>query len=235
MNPLATIGGRSLRVLPWRAEHNTAQIGPAPGGPPPTVTAVRDCLTRLIDLGYDDAVTPALHHSERGVFEACLFEVRAELDLLSRPLADLPAPAEHRLRRPHRSEWDRLVAIDHAAFPPFWRFERSGIDDALRATPTSRVRVAVSDHDEPVGYAIAGRADRRGYLQRLAVVPGEQGHGYGYALVVDALSWMAARGARDAVVNTQVDNERALDLYARLGFRRQPEGLAVLGRHLGEL
>ncbi len=86
-----------------------------------------------------------------------------------------------------------------------------------------------------MGYTIAGRAGRRGYLQRLAVMPSAQGHGFGAALVVDALSWMAARGAHDAVVNTQTDNERALDLYVRLGFERQPEGLAVLGRRLGEL
>jgi ribosomal protein S18 acetylase RimI-like enzyme len=235
VNPLATIGGRSLRVLPWRAEQNTAQIGPAPGGPPPTVTAVRDCLTRLVDLGYDDAVTPALHRAERGAFEACQFEVRAELDLLARTLVDIPNRVESHLRRPHRSEWDRMVAIDHAAFPPFWRFERAAIDDALRATPTARVRVAVNDNDEPVGYAIAGRAGRRGYLQRLAVAPAEQGQGHGGALVVDALSWMAARGAHDAVVNTQNDNQRALDLYVRLGFERQLEGLVVLGRRLGEL
>jgi ribosomal protein S18 acetylase RimI-like enzyme len=235
VNPLATIGGRSLRVVPWRAEQHTAQIGPAPGGPPPTVTAVRDCLTRLVDLGYDDAVTPALHRAERGVFEACQFDVRAELDLLARGLLEMPSRVDRQLRRPHRSEWDLLVAIDHAAFPPFWRFERAGIDDALRATPTSRARVAVNDNDEPVGYAIAGRAGRRGYLQRLAVTPRDQGRGHGAALVVDALSWMAARGAHDAVVNTQTDNQRALDLYVRLGFERQPEGLAVLGRRLSEL
>jgi ribosomal protein S18 acetylase RimI-like enzyme len=234
VNPLATIGGRSLRVLPWRSEQNTAQIGPAPGGPPPTVTAVRDCLTRLVDLGYDDVVTPALHRIERDVFEICDFSVRAELDLLARSLADRPAPVGRRLRRPHRSEWDRLVVIDHAAFPAFWRFERTGIDDAMRATPTSRVRVAATSDDAPVGYAIAGRAGRRGYLQRLAVLPSEQGQGYGRALVLDALAWMAAHGAHDAVVNTQTDNERALDLYAGLGFERQPEGLAVLGRRLSE-
>jgi ribosomal protein S18 acetylase RimI-like enzyme len=235
VNPLATIGGRSLRVLPWRAEQHTAQVGPAPGAAPPTVTAVRDCLHRLADLGYDDVVTPALHRAERDVFEACQFDVRAELVLLARTLAVLPTPVERRLRRPHRSEWDRLVEIDHAAFPPFWRFERAGIDDALRATPASRARVAVDDDDGPVGYAITGRAGRHGYLQRLAVVPDEQGNGYGQALVFDALSWMATRGAHDAVVNTQTDNERALQLYVRMGFERQPDGLTVLGRRLGEL
>jgi ribosomal protein S18 acetylase RimI-like enzyme len=235
-NPLAAIGGRSLRVVPWRGEHNAVQIGPAPGGPVPTEAGVRDCLRRLVELGYDDAVTPALHRTERGAFEACQFSVRAELVLLARSLTQVPSATDHRLRRPHRSDWDRLVAIDHAAFPPFWRFDRAGVDDALHATPTSRVRVALAgDGDEPVGYAIAGRAGRRGYLQRLAVMPHGQGQGLGRALVVDALTWMAARGADDAMVNTQTDNERALDLYVRLGFERQPDGLAVLGRVLAEL
>jgi len=222
-------------VVPWRAEQNTAQVGPAPGGPSPTESALRDCLARLAELGYDDVVTPALHPTERAPFDACLFVVRAELELLARPLADLPGPVGRRLRRPHRADWDRLVEIDHAAFPPLWRFDRAGIDDALRATPSSRVRVALSDDDTPVGYAIAGRAGQRGYLQRLAVVPAAQGHGLGRALVVDALSWMATRGAHDAMVNTQTDNERALDLYVRLGFRREPDGLAVLGRLLNDL
>ena len=232
MNPLATIGGTNLRVVPWRTDQNIAQIGPAPGRQP-TVTAVRDCLDRLDAMGYDDVVTPALHVEERGVFEACGFGVRAELYLLGRSLTDLPAVSRRRLRRPHRSEWPRMVEIDHAAFPPFWRFERTGIDDALRATPSSRARVAVAPDGGPVGYAITGRAGPRGYLQRLAVLPEQQGKGFGRELVMDALSWMAARGAHDAVVNTQTDNSRALELYAQIGFRREPEGLLVLGRHLG--
>jgi len=36
------------------------------------------------------------------------------------------------------------------------------------------------------------------------------------------------------VVNTQVENERALALYLAMGFRLQPSGLEVLGRALAQ-
>ncbi len=39
-------------------------------------------------------------------------------------------------------------------------------------------------------------------------------------------------GAKDVLVNTQVDNEAAVALYEHLGFRRLDEGLAVLQREL---
>ena len=83
-----------------------------------------------------------------------------------------------------------------------------------------------------VGYAITGRAGRRGYLQRLAVAQDQTGRGIGRALVSDGLRWLRRRGAQRCLVNTQVGNERALDLYERIGFRREPVGLAVLARRL---
>jgi ribosomal protein S18 acetylase RimI-like enzyme len=82
------------------------------------------------------------------------------------------------------------------------------------------------------GYAVSGLAGRQGYLQRLAVDPTTWGQGQGRALVLDGLHWMRRRGARRAVVNTQVGNDRALALYEALGFQLQPTGLAVLARRL---
>ena len=71
-------------------------------------------------------------------------------------------------RRADRSE---VLAVDHAAFPSFWRLDAAGLDEAVAATPRTRFRVA-----EPAatatslgGYAICGRAGSRGYVQRLAV------------------------------------------------------------------
>ena len=83
-----------------------------------------------------------------------------------------------------------------------------------------------------VGYALFGRADDVGYVQRLAIHPDAQGQGLGPALLVDGLRWLRAHTARSAFVNTQVDNDRALHLYERVGFRRMPVGLCVLGRSL---
>jgi ribosomal protein S18 acetylase RimI-like enzyme len=86
---------------------------------------------------------------------------------------------------------------------------------------------------EPLlGYGLFGRAERVGYVQRLAVHPDAQGSGLGLALLCDGLRWMRLRGARSAFVNTQDENVRALQLYERAGFRRLPVGLCVLGREL---
>ena len=85
-----------------------------------------------------------------------------------------------------------------------------------------------------MAYAIAGRSGRRGFLQRIAVDPLAQRRGIGAALVVDGLRWLRRWGADRALVNTQEQNEPALLLYERLGFRRQPGGLAVLGIDLAD-
>ena len=79
------------------------------------------------------------------------------------------------------------------------------------------------------GYAITGRAEQRGYVQRLAVAPDVEGRGIAAALLVDGLRWLQRRSTLEAVVNTQEGNERSMRLYQRTGFVVQPEGLAVLG------
>ena len=83
-----------------------------------------------------------------------------------------------------------------------------------------------------IGYAITGRSGRRGYIQRLAVHPDCRGVGLGTALVTDGLRWLRRWRVRQAIVNTQFDNGRALALYERLGFARQPLGLSVLSAGL---
>jgi mycothiol synthase len=77
-----------------------------------------------------------------------------------------------------------------------------------------------------------GRGEATGYVQRLAIAPVAQGAGLGRAVLGDGLRWLAAQGATRALVNTQEDNVRAVDLYARVGFSRLPVGLCVLGRTL---
>ena len=88
------------------------------------------------------------------------------------------------------------------------------------------------DGDGPFGYVIHGRASSTGYVQRLAVRPEDSGKGWGTALVLDGLRWMAAGGCVEALVNTHTHNARALALYEHLGFVRLPDGLVVLGPSL---
>lgn len=96
----------------------------------------------------------------------------------------------------------------------------------------SDVLVAVDADDRPLGavtVAVVGsdaaEIAREGELEfrMLAVLPDAQGLGVG-ALLVDA----CVQRARDlrlrrVVISVADDNERALRLYGRLGFVRQPE------------
>ncbi len=160
------------------------------------------------------------------------FELHERLHLLSLRL-DGPVRSTSKRRTFPGRPWHlrRVLDIDQQAFDPFWRFDERTLKEARQATPVSRYRVARLDDRAGgplVGYAVTGRAGPRGYLQRLAVDPAVAGRGFGTLLVDDALSWLAARGVHTVMVNTQETNARALDLYRRIGFVSEPEGLVVL-------
>lgn len=223
-------GAERIRVGSWRGEGGRAYVTPVAETPPASVAMVRHCCALLAAQGYTEVVTGALGWREQRGFLQAGFELREELHLLSRSLRDLPRVDPGPLRRGHRRDRQRILVVDALAFPAFWRLDDAGMTEALRATRSARLRVAAER--EVAGYAISGRSGTRGYLQRLAVDPRSQGRGLGRALVVDGLRWMRRHGADQVVVNTQVGNQRALDLYHGLGFRLEPSRLAVLARRL---
>lgn len=224
-----------LRVRPWQADEHVAHVAPANDFLGPLTTAdVERAIDHLRELGYRSIVTAALHRSDRQPFLEAGFTPTARLHLLLHPLDDLrpvrPVPGVE-LRRGRRREYGDALAVDRAAFAPFWRLDAAGLSEALSATSTVHFQVA-RDPSGVVGYAVCGRAGQRGYVQRLAVAPHRQGGGIGGALLVDGLRWLRRWGARDALVNTQEDNDRSLRLYQRAGFVLQPDDLAVLQRSL---
>jgi ribosomal protein S18 acetylase RimI-like enzyme len=228
-------GSDRLRVGPWRGDATIAQVVPAPGHAPHPVTIDR-CLDDLARRGYRSVLTSALTYAEQQPFLETGFVVHERLHLLRHSFQALPRhqPALTdglRLRRAWRRDRDGALAVDGAAFSPFWRFDQQGLEDARRATPNSRFRV-VDRHGEVVGYAVTGRAGAIGYLQRLAVTPEHQRRGIGRALVLDGLLWARRRGAASLLVNTQETNAAAVELYESMGFTREAYGLAVLERPL---
>lgn len=227
-------GAERAKAGLWRGDRSVAYLNPVPDAPPPSEAFLRRCLATLRDQGYSRVVTGALSPPEQRGFLAAGFAVEQRLHLLSIDLSTrLPPPPDGPpLHRATRKDRPGVLAVDAASFSPFWRFDDAGLRDAVAATPHTRFRVAYDADGPVVGYAVCGRAGPRGFVQRLAVDPVAQGQGIGSRLLFDGLYWMRRRRVQRAVVNTQVGNDVALQLYLKTGFREDPAGLSVLSAGL---
>ncbi|MEM7273330.1 MAG: GNAT family N-acetyltransferase [Actinomycetota bacterium] len=226
----AKVNHRRLRVVPWQGDRYVALVGPIKAGRPPTSDEIRHCLRTIDRRGVEQAVTPAMSPFEAEPFFQAGFRLFERLHLLSCPVVvaaghQVDSPAK---LVPGRAWHDRAVlGVDGRAFQGFWQFDKLALNEAKTATPARRFRVAKLN-GRVVGYAVTGRAGKRGYLQRLAVDPDAQGNNIGRQLVHDSFDWLARRGCDLCLVNTQETNQRALGLYESIGYRRQQEGLVVL-------
>jgi len=222
--------GGVARVAAWHGRPEIASVALLCRGAP-SIEAIEHLLEQLRAVGYREVITNALAPGASLPLVDCGFAVRGRLHLLSHDFKTSPGPAPaRRTRRATAADRPAALAVDAAAFDEFWRLDDSGLEQAEQATPRWHLRVTRGD---PIlGYGLFGRAERVGYVQRLAVHPDAQGSQLGRALLCDGLRWMRRHGARAAFVNTQDDNERALHLYEQAGFRRLPVGLCVLGRDL---
>ncbi|MEO6120956.1 MAG: GNAT family N-acetyltransferase [Acidimicrobiales bacterium] len=224
-------GRERARASLWRGQASVACLTPLPDAPLPSTAFVRRCIDQLTAEGFSRVVTSALAPAEQQGFLRAGFSVEERLHLLGHDLAGLPAANATSLRRGRRADRQGVLEVDAAAFPPFWRIDEAGLDEAVHATGSARFRVV----DGPSGvtaYAITGRAGRRGFLQRLAVAPSGQRQGQGRALVVDALRWLRRWRVERAMVNTQLGNDAAVALYESVGFTHEAGGLCVLSLDL---
>lgn len=89
------------------------------------------------------------------------------------------------------------------------------LDLVMPGTGEGRMRVAVTDVDEIVGFATALPGDGSTELEALFVDPDWMGRGVGRALVLDVLQHAAHHGVPLVEVTA---NAHAETFYARLGF-----------------
>lgn len=187
--------------------------------------------------------TPAITQEETTPFLLAGFETRTVLNLLTIELKEWSlrwSESRDHSSTAHREHCDRawlrgtnedslrdLLTVDRAAFGTDKAMDSLEFASALRATQVARVRT-LSQNGDLVGFALIGRAGRRGYLQRLAVHPAAQGQGVGRMLVQDVLGWSRRHRIARVVVNTEETNAPALQLYRSTGFRSTSVGLFML-------
>ena len=116
---------------------------------------------------------------------------------------------------------DLVTGMDQAAFPWLWRNSRDEFEVYLR---TAGVEVSLIEaHGEPVAYFGVTLFSGWGHLDRIAVVPDQQGRGYGLEALGLAVDAIRQRGARHVGLSTQRTNFRSQRLYERFGFHRTSE------------
>jgi ribosomal protein S18 acetylase RimI-like enzyme len=199
----------------------------------PRSTTLRDWINMVANDDYTTVRTGALSLEAARTFIDHGFVEIQRLALLRRELNERTSiPEPHHRTRPLRGTraFDTAARIDHKAFESGWDLDAAGIRDACEATPTHRIRLALTSNDDPAGYMITGRNGSAGFVQRLAVDPNHESQGVATSLILDGLAWLQRNGVDDVLINTRLDNVRALDLYRRLGFDDMEENLVVLER-----
>jgi ribosomal protein S18 acetylase RimI-like enzyme len=219
-------------VRPWSFQPTTAHLVMVQQRIPPTADDLQKWCLEVAGAGYQRVRTNAIGDTMRARAEAVGFETVQELTLLEyvtpRGVA-LSKRATERLGADHHTA---ASIVDRRAFGAEWALDAATVAEVRRATPRHRARRIVGDDGALAGYAISGRDQRQGFIQRLAVDPDQQRTGIGLALVLDALHWLAFWHVSRVLVNTAVDNTAALALYRRVGFRPLTERLRVFERVL---
>ena len=139
------------------------------------------------------------------------------------------------LRRARRRDTTAVLDIDAAAFSAFWRLDEAGIDEALDRHPRQPVpggrRPVVGRRASPATPCAGGPA-AAGSCSVSPSTPCEQA-----AASVEPSCSTGSAGCGGAASSGWSSTPRRptpgrLRLYERLGFRRQPGGLAVLKKTL---
>jgi len=122
------------------------------------------------------------------------------------------------MRRARRDDTDALLALEESVFATD-RITRRSLRRFL-ASPSAVLTVATLDR-ELVGYALVlFRSDSRGArLYSIAVAPRAAGRGIGSALLATAEQQARELGCEAISLEVGTQNQRALDLYTRGGYR----------------
>ena len=191
------------------------------------IAAIELLLDELRAAGYREVITNALAPGASLPLVDCGFEIRGRLHLLSHDLAAVPA-ATRRTRRSTGADRDAILDVDTAAFEEFWRL------DARRARAgrarDAAIRSCASPAADPIdGYALFGRADRTGYVQRLAIHPRAQGEGLGLG-APHRRSALAAHARRPQRIREHPGRQRPRAAPLRAGRLPPAAGRAVRAR-----
>ena len=212
---------------PWNDTEPAASIRLVRGGP----EFLKACAGQLCEFGAASVFSPPVPITGRRTWEAAGFTDYLKLGLMRLSLGSRPRTPSHLVVEASDVPVESILAIDAAAFGPFWRFTKHSLSEALRVTSSSSVLLIRDAAGGLAGFAIVGFGSAISYLQRIAVHPRWQGQGMGRSLLRVAARKARTAGGRAILLNTQLDNIPAVLLYKSEGFVSLPEPLSLLSSH----
>ena len=99
------------------------------------------------------------------------------------------------------------------------RRSRAGLSEIIGAIQPEAGLFMLEQDGEPLATAICVHDSDLAGLFEIATSEAERGKGFGRRLILSALKWARLRGARQAWLQVEADNEDALRLYGKLGFK----------------
>jgi [ribosomal protein S18]-alanine N-acetyltransferase len=126
--------------------------------------------------------------------------------------------------RPYRAaDFDRLWQIDQRCFPAgiaYTQMELSGFIMRRNAiTLVAEFPADVTSAHTIAGYAIAQPFRRMGRIVTIDIVPEARRYGLGSRLILECEARLRLHGCSEVHLETAVDNQPALSLYRKLGYR----------------
>lgn len=118
----------------------------------------------------------------------------------------------------------RVLAVDHAAFPPMWRMRDIELREAGQRACCYKL---ASYQGRVIGYQLTMHYANSLHLARLATHPDYQRHGIARQLLCDMLHYAEQHRIPSVTVNTQHSNHASQRLYERLGFVSTENDLPV--------
>jgi ribosomal protein S18 acetylase RimI-like enzyme len=116
------------------------------------------------------------------------------------------------------ADFDRLLAIEHAVFPPAIAYPRL---ELRRFLSSRRCRTLVAEEEGEVAGFVTGCCEEgeEGLVASLDVAPERQGQGIGSRLLAAMEEWLRGRGARVLRLETPTqEGEGARRFYERHGY-----------------
>lgn len=137
-----------------------------------------------------------------------------------------------RIRRLTIDDYERLVALWDAADLPYRPRGRDRRDRVAREMVDSRSAfLAAEENGQLLGAVLATHDGRKGWINRLAVVPEARSRGVAAALVAAAEEQLAAQGLLVIACLIGMDNTASLALFETQGYARESQ-IAYLVKRL---